>query len=232
MSKEKNAVFRLLTSVKLTLLLFLLLAAASVVGTLLPRGESLAELKVHFGPAIGSMLDLLGLNDVFHCPWFTGLLLLLCANLVACTLDRLPKTIRLLNKPETHFDSRKLLKFAQSFTLPTTLPLEKARGEVEELVGKSFGPLTPVEANGAWCAFKETGRWSRLMVHVVHLSVLVILAGALVGSSLGFKGNMNLGEGETSRTVMLADGEKALELPFYVRCDKFNVSFYKSGAPR
>jgi cytochrome c biogenesis protein len=159
MSKEKNALFRLLISVKLTLTLFLLLAAASVLGTVLPQGSA-----------------------IFYSVWFKGLLLLLCANLVACTLDRLPKTIRLLNKPETHFDSRKLLKFSLNGVLATEVPLEKTRQVVQTAVKEALGPLSALESNGAWCAFSESGRWSRLMVHIAHLSVLVVLVGVLVGS--------------------------------------------------
>ena len=232
MSKERNAVFRLLTSLKLTLVLFLVLAAVSVVGTILPQGADLAELEAHFGPALGFLFHLLSLNDIFHSTWFSGLLVLLCVNLVACTIDRLPKTIRMLRKPEAPFSSRKLSQFALSGSIATNLSFERTRDVVESVAGETFGPMSPVKCEGVYCAFNETGRWSRLMVHVAHLSVLVILAGALVGSILGFKGAMDLSQGETSNTVFLAGGENALKLPFSVRCDKFKVSFYKTGMPK
>ena len=70
------------------------------------------------------------------------------------------------------------------------------------------------------------------MVYGVHISVLIVLVGALAGSYLGFKGTMNLFEGESSDKVMLAGGESVQELPFMVRCDKFEVSFYDTGAPK
>ena len=232
MSKENNAVFGLFTSVKLTLVLFLLLAAASVVGTVLPQGATLAELNTHFGPALGSLMDLLRLNDLFHSAWFSSLLLFLCTNLVACTIDRLPKTVRLLRKPETAFDSTKLSKFALNGAIATALPFERTRQEVESVVGEAFGPVSRIESETGFCALSETGRWSRLMVHVVHLSVLVILVGALVGVFLGFKGTMNLSEGETSNIAMPAGSQKAVTLPFSLRCDKFTVSFYDTGAPK
>jgi cytochrome c biogenesis protein len=70
------------------------------------------------------------------------------------------------------------------------------------------------------------------MVYAVHLSVLIVLVGAMAGSFLGFKGAMNLTEGETSDKVMLAGAESVTELPFAMRCDKFEVSFYDTGAPK
>ena len=70
------------------------------------------------------------------------------------------------------------------------------------------------------------------MVYVAHASVLVILLGALAGSLFGFKGSMNLNEGESSREVALAGSDRTVALPFQVRCDKFEVSYYDTGLPQ
>ena len=87
MPKEKGASRGLeigwLSSLKLTLVLFFALAASSVVGTLLPQGVSAPELRGHFSPAVVSLIDLLGLNNLYHSIWFRVLLLLLCINMVA-----------------------------------------------------------------------------------------------------------------------------------------------------
>jgi cytochrome c biogenesis protein len=71
-----------------------------------------------------------------------------------------------------------------------------------------------------------------MMVYMVHLSVLLILFGALLGSIFGYKGFMNLSEGESSAEVVLYQGDHAVMLPFEVRCDKFTVSFYDNGMPK
>ncbi len=221
-----------LSSLKLTLILFFSLAAASLIGTLLPQGLSLAELERHFSPAVAAMIDLLALNNLYHSLWFRILLLLLCANLVACTLDRLPKTVRLIRRSEDPFDSQKLSRFSLSFSFAAAFPREKAQAVVQDAVRETFGRLRETRSSGPFCAVTEKGRWSRLMVYGVHISVLIVLAGALAGSYLGFKGAMELTEGETSDKVMLAGGESVRELPFKVRCDKFRVSFYDTGAPK
>ncbi len=70
------------------------------------------------------------------------------------------------------------------------------------------------------------------MVYFIHLSVLIILVGAIIGSLFGFKGIMNIIEGEASNTVMLSRGHERLELPFAVRCDAFSISYYETGTPR
>ncbi|HIJ75380.1 MAG TPA: cytochrome c biogenesis protein ResB [Deltaproteobacteria bacterium] len=240
MSKEKSApgaALGWLSSLKLTLVLFFALAAASVVGTLLPQEISLPELREHFGPATASLINFLALNNLYHSMWFRILLLLLCTNLVACTIERLPKTIRLIRRSQDPFDSQKLSRFGMSSSIAAALPLEQTQSVVESAVCETFGRMCRIESArvgglGPLCAVSETGRWSTLMVYLVHLSVLIVLVGALAGSYLGFKGTMNLTEGETSDKVMLAEGDSVTELPFEVRCDKFEVSFYDTGAPK
>jgi len=240
MTKEKNApgaVLAWIASLKLTLVLFFVLAGASLIGTLLPQGVGLSELKDHFSPATASLIDLLALNNLYHSMWFRVLLLALCANLAACTMDRLPKTIRLLQSFESPFDSEKLSRFGINRSISTRLPFEQTRSVVESAVCEAFGGMCPigpgqVAGKGPFCAVSETGRWSRLMVYLVHLSVLIVLLGALTGSLLGFRGYMNLVEGQSSDEVMPAEGKHIRELPFLVRCDKFEVSFYDTGAPK
>ncbi|MGA2026927.1 MAG: cytochrome c biogenesis protein ResB, partial [Syntrophobacteraceae bacterium] len=240
MSKEKSApgaALGWLSSLKLTLVLFFALAAASVIGTLLPQELSLPELRDHFGPAAAFLINFLALNNLYHSMWFRILLLLLCTNLSACTIERFPKTIRLIRRFQDPFDSQKLSRFGLSSSIAAALPLDQTQSVVESAVCETFGRMCRMESErvggpGPFCAVSETGRWSTLMVYVVHLSVLIVLVGALAGSYLGFKGAMNLTEGETSDKVMLAEGESVTELPFALRCDKFEVSFYDTGAPK
>jgi cytochrome c biogenesis protein len=77
----------------------------------------------------------------------------------------------------------------------------------------------------------ERRRWTRLGVYVVHASVVILLAGGLVGSMLGFEGYVNIPEGETVDTIRLRNTDRTMRLPFAIRCDDFEVRFYPSGAP-
>ncbi|MHC1728711.1 MAG: cytochrome c biogenesis protein ResB [Syntrophobacteraceae bacterium] len=234
MSKDQNLPGKILdwlASLKLTLILFFALAAASVIGTLLPQGMSSHDLHTNF-PATASMIELLGLNNLYHSTWFKIMLLLLCTNLLACTLDRLPKTVRIIQRREEPFDSNKLTKFSCSRLITTKMSQDEAKSILTGAVSEFFGDLRELPSPGPFCAVSEKGRWSRLMVYGVHLSVLVVLVGALMGSILGFKGFMNLDEGKSSDKVVLAGGQESLHLPFIVKCEDFDVSYYDTGAPK
>jgi len=78
----------------------------------------------------------------------------------------------------------------------------------------------------------EKGKYSRLGMIFVHISILLILAGGLTGTILGFNGQMNIVEGEKSDTVTLFGGEGTKKLDFDVRCDDFTVEFYETGMPK
>lgn len=221
-----------LASVKLTVVIFIAIAAGSIIGTLLPQGITPQEIEAHYRPAAAWIINTFGLNDLYRSSWFRALLLLLCANLIVCTIERLPKTIRLLQRREESIDPQKLVKFSISRQFSTRLPWDETRSRLTKAISEGFGPLRLADGPDACTGIAEKGRWSPFMVYVAHASVLVILIGALVGSLFGFKGSMELNEGGSSDRVTLANSDRTVTLPFQVRCDKFEVSYYDTGAPQ
>ena len=235
MEKESgffHALYEALGSLKLTVAIFLVLAVSSIIGTLFPQGLTPEEVVHRFRPAIAWMINTFGLADLYRTGWFRALLLLLCANLVVCSLQRLPKTLKLLRHKEEHLDPAKLGKFSMCKELPFRFAWQQAEPIVAEVLSERFRSVEKLVETEAYAAVAEKGRSSALMVYLVHLSVLVILLGALLGSIFGFKGFMNLSEGESSAEVVLYQGDQVETLPFEVRCDKFSVSFYENGMPR
>ncbi len=221
-----------LASLKLTLFVFLALAVGSILGTLLPQGLSEPELQRHFGPGMAGWITAFGLHDLYHTGWFRLLLLLLCVNLTVCSLDRLPKTIKLLSRREETLSSKKLEKFSTRYSLSSRHSPEEARSRVAKVLEAAGFPSQFVPGDQGQGLIAEKGRWAPYMVYVVHLSVLVIIFGALLGSVLGFKGFMNITEGEASDSVSATTGHGQIMLPFAVRCDDFSVTFYDQGTPK
>ncbi len=221
-----------LASLKLTLLIFLAIAAGSILGTLLPQGLSEHDLHKSFGSGIAQWILAFGLHDLYHTGWFRFLLILLCLNLTICSLDRLPKTRKLLSRKEDTLSMKRLEKFSAHRAFSTRLSPEEARTRIVSLLGGKRSGVQLVDGEEGLGVVAEKGRWAPYMVYVVHLSVLIILFGALVGSIFGFKGFMNIAEGEASDHVMTARGDGPIVLPFAVRCDDFSVSFYDQGTPK
>ena len=214
-------------SVKLSFFLLLLLAVLSIAGTLIPQKEGAAAYVRAYGEAGWRFISAIGLNDLYHAPWFVLIMALLAANLVICSINRLSLTMRILGKDPAQ-EAGSMRKAKDSFTL-TGEPasnLDKARLVLERLVGNS----AQAKDGERTVLFAQRGGWSRFGVYLVHTSVLVIMAGALVGNFWGYSGFMNIPVGSSVDHIMLDNGQ-AKPLGFTLRLDKFNVAFYPNGMP-
>ncbi len=87
------------------------------------------------------------------------------------------------------------------------------------------------EIDGEWHFFAQKTPWCRLAVYCVHLSVIIIFIGAIIGSAFGFKGFVNIMEGESVSSVM-SRSNKMIDLGFALRCDQFSMSRYPNGSPK
>jgi cytochrome c biogenesis protein len=111
--------------------------------------------------------------------------------------------------------------------VPTSAP-SKREEEVQSYLKKWLGSPDRIETGSSVTLYSEKGRFSRLGVPITHLSILIILIGGLLGSIYGFKGSVNILEGETVDRVYLRvkDEEISKPLDFKVRCDDFNLTYY------
>ena len=224
--RDRPRVWKFFASVKLTVGLLLTLAA-----TLHPRNPDSSECRSalyfqKYGEKLFRLFGFFDLFDMYHSWWFQFLLLLMTLNLLVCSVDRLSSTWRVIfpRKPVFHRAQFESCRVAGSFS---------AGGTPEELLAR-YQPLlvrrfrySRLEATAeAGVIFAEKGRWSRLGAYVVHLGVLLLLIGGLIGSMAGFEGFVNIPENESTDTVQLRSSGQPHQLPFAVRLDRFQISFY------
>jgi cytochrome c biogenesis protein len=88
------------------------------------------------------------------------------------------------------------------------------------------------EVDGEYHLFAQKTPYCRLGVYVVHFSIIIIFIGAILGSFFGYKAFVNIVEGTSVSTVYNPITEKPIDLGFAVKCEKFSVSFYDTGAPK
>lgn len=220
-----------LSSLKLTIALLIILAVASIFGTVIPQNASPEEyLRVYKFPTY-KILKILGFLDMYHTGWFVFLLALLSLNLIVCSLKRFRITWRFFS-PEVRLSDRQWenLSPCQKFS-QKGLPAQ-CFSQCREALSGVFSLPKIVEVSGAYHLLAEKGRFSRLGVYFIHFSVLLILAGALIGSFYGFRGNVNIVEGQAADQVVLRSGQQARFPGFSVQLEKFSVSFYPTGAPK
>src|SRR4051812_26871890 len=184
-----EVVFRFFCSLRLTLVNLLLLFLAMIAGTFVnPQNDSLANIERAFAgrPALLWSYRTFELYDLFHSWWFTALLLSLALNLIACSLERLPRIYYLVRYPETRFDRVVGLRLKVSGA-PVAVSPDAVE---EELRRRRFR----VRRSGD-DIFAEKGRYSRFGVWVVPLSLLLTLGGGIFGRLTAFEGVVNVPQG-------------------------------------
>ncbi len=217
-------------SVKLTIFLLITLAVISIIGTIIPQGTPPPEYLHTISQNKLKLYQALGFFDMYHSWWFVLLLSLLSVNLVACSIKRLPAIWKTITRPVMVMGDG-LEKSLNLTTIETGGDAATLRDRVAAFLQAEFAAPVITEVNGAFHLFAQKTPWSRLAVYAVHLSVLVIFIGAIIGSLFGYKGFVNIPEG-ASISKIISRSEKEIDLGFAVRCEKFSVAFYDTGAPK
>jgi len=226
-----HSLWDLSCSLKLTMFLLISLAVISIIGTVIPQGLPPQEYIAQISPAKLKLYQSLGFFDMYHSWWFILLLYLLTVNLVACSIKRLPHVWKTITRPEKVMSGGLEQSLANRASIRDTGDPLALKERVAAFVRTEFAEPVVTEADGGWHIFAQKSPWCRLSVYFVHLSVIIIFIGAMIGSLFGFKGNVNIPEGESISKVLSRSG-KEIDLGFSVRCEKFSVAYYNSGAPK
>ena len=216
--KKANFLWSLFSSIKVTIVLLSLIVAIFIVATFIPQQEGSPQIT--------------WLTDLYHSKIFYALMGLLSINLIICSINRLPLSIKQYSAPYFPSPQGIFENLPQDRIMLTDKKMEDVSRAVESSLASKFTSVKKRDMEKEHLFYHERGKYSLFGVYIVHLGVLIIIAGAVIGSIFGFDADINLSEGQESNIVQLAKGEGTRQLDFSVRCDKFIVDFYHTGAPK
>jgi cytochrome c biogenesis protein len=249
-------VWKFFSSVKLAVVLLIILAIVSVIGTVIQQNEAPEKYLQEYSAATVQLFEAIGFFDMYHTWWFVLLLFLLTANLTICTLDRFPRTWSIITARLKPIDDEglKAVPFKKEVAFKGGMDKAEARAS-QALQAAGFRYLVS-GGPGVHHLYSQKGVYSRLGVYITHTSIILIFMGALLGAFFGFKGVVNIQEGERLDKVyvrneplwdqiMAAIGVgtrkvafdpqfngPALHLGFSIQCDDFEVDYYQNqGIP-
>ncbi len=230
--RKTNDIWKFFTSLKLTVAVLLLLAATSIIGTLIPQNRSPADYLNTYGEFSYRVFSAFDFFDMYRSWWFQLLLFTLAVNIIVCSIDKLSATWKIIFNKNPNFSRNQFNNAPGSERFESDDAPEALRNRLEGYVSGKFGMWRVTEKEDGFLLFGERFRKARLGVYVVHASILLLLAGAMMGSVFGYKGFANIPEGETTDHLRLQDTRLAKDLGFTIRCNDFDVSFYDSGTPK
>ena len=165
------------SSVKLTIVLLLSLAATSIIGTLIPQNENPAAYLNAFGGYLFRLFDILDLFDMYHSWWFQFLILMLTMNILVCSVDRLSATWKIVFSKNPSFNLSRFRKLADKEEFTDKRNSEDLKKIYKPFIARIFGYTRVEPTDTGFCIFAEKWRWTRLGVYVVHASVIILLIG-------------------------------------------------------
>lgn len=207
------------------------MALSSVVGTLLLQNGPAQEYIRRYGSTGYQIISTLSLDDMYHAWWFLGLLIILCINLIVCSIDRLLPSWKIIFPKTVKFNHEQFKKSKNVDSIKISKAGSNLADEIEKLLSRKIGTVTKKEDGNTNILYAEKGRWTRIGAYIVHVSILLLLIGALIGALFGFKAGMQIDEGANSDIAILFGGNKQIKLDFAIQCNEFEVKFYDDGRP-
>ena len=227
-----SKIWNFFTSVKLTIVLLLSLAVTSIIGTLIPQNEDPQAYFQAFGRVLFELFSILDLFDMYHSWWFQLLIILLTINIMVCSIDRMSANWRVLFVKKPSFNPGRFQNLKPNQKFSTDLAPDRLKDIYQAYVKRHFRHSQVTAIDGGYAIYGEKGRWTRLGVYTVHLSVVLLLIGGLIGSIFGFDGFVNIPEGESAAQIRLRNKPQMMALGFTIRCDDYFESYYENGAPK
>ncbi len=211
---------RVLSSVKLTLALIILIAAASIIGTLIPQGRGGEFYAAKYG-GLSPLLVRLQLTDLYHSVWYLGLLALFALNTAVCTLTRLPPKWKRVFNPRITSDEDSLRAFDPKARWGSSAVPGDTEISVEEALRRRGYRIRSYRDGDRLHLLARKRVAGRFGPDIVHSGLLVILAGGILSGLGGFRTEVALSEGETAPIPRAA---------FSLRLEEFTTEFHADGS--
>ena len=169
-----RTLLKIFVSLKSAILLIAILTALSILGTLVPQNLDAVEYIRRF-PTAGHLILSLGFDDMYRSAPFQACLWLLSISTLACIMTRWKSTYRKLSARLEKASAREIRAYEGGRLLPGNLC-----GDWQNI----FDNFTTDE-NGVQIGLKTSGKISLLGGMCIHIGLLLVLAGGLVGVYLG-----------------------------------------------
>ncbi|NES07229.1 MAG: cytochrome c biogenesis protein [Okeania sp. SIO2F4] len=227
----RREILPLLADLRLAIALLLIIAISSISGTVIEQGESIPfyqetypEKPALFGFLTWKVILLLELDHVYRNWWFLSILILFGASLTACTFTRQLPALK----------SAKRWKFynkKQQFeNLALSAEIETASLDSLEKILQQKGYQTSKEGDKL---YGRKGIIGKVGPIIVHASMLIILAGSIIGSMTGFIGQEIVPSGETFQVQNIVDAgifaESQIPKNWSIRVNRFWIDYTPEG---
>ena len=173
-----------LGNLRLAIVLLLILALCSALGTIIEQNQNISFYENSYpnsAPFLGfissNVIFFFGLNNIYQTWWFTALIILLAVSLFSCTLSRQIPSLKMARLWQFYTKNQNIKKLGLNFILAKT-SLSKFAFVLKKC------DYNVIQKGGILYAYK--GLPGKIGPIIVHISLIIILFGSLIGNLSGF----------------------------------------------
>lgn len=212
--------YRFAGSLQVGIAFLVTLTVLSLIGVIIPQGLEPQRYVNQWGAIAGGILLRLGLDRLFSTLWYNTLLALFGLNVLLCTVARLKAITTALMRPQ-FLSSEKIRALPYHSELYCNGTTDAVAEKVLRLFRERHFSASLHKSAGSVFIDARRGRTREAGSALLHLCLLPLLLGGLVGRMAGFSYMQQLSPGESAAVR---------ERPFFVRCDFFELERNEVGA--
>lgn len=227
----RKEIIPILADLRLAILMLLAIAFFSISGTVIEQGQSVEfyqsnypEQPALFGFLTWKVILFIGLDHVYRTWWFLSLLVLFGSSLTACTFTRQLPTLKASRRWNYYDKPKQFQNLALSAESPTG-----SLNSLESLL-KKRNFLVFQEGDKLYARRGIIGRIGPI---IVHASMLIILAGSIVGTMTGFMAQEMIPSGNIFQVKNIIDAGPfaASQVPkdWGVKVNRFWIDYDPDG---
>ena len=227
----------ILTDLRLAIILLLAIAIFSILGTVIEQGQSIGfyqenypENPALFGFLTWKVLIILGLDHVYRTWWFLSLLILFGTSLTACTLTRQLPALKAARRWKFYNKPQGFQKLALSAEFDVKADNLTSIQNLNEILQKRRYKVFQDDADKLYARRGIIGRIGPI---IVHIGIVVILLGSILGAMTGFIAQEMVPSGETFivRNIIDAGPWSASQVPkdWGVKVNRFWIDYTPTG---
>nr|YP_009237461.1 c-type cytochrome biogenensis protein [Wildemania schizophylla]AKS28508.1 c-type cytochrome biogenensis protein [Wildemania schizophylla] len=216
---------KLLSNLQFSIVMLLVIALFSVIGTIIEQNEEPVFYRTHYGFSNEHLsllnwksIEFLGLNHIYTTWWFLTILLIFSLSLFVCSLSRQIPSLQHARRWHFYKTPSQFKKFAGG----------------QEIQETQLNLLASYLQNYNYHLFQQgqsiygyKGLLGRLAPIFVHGSIILLMAGSVLGLVSGFSAQEMVPSGELFRLQNIIASGKFSYVPqeFSARVNNFNIEY-------
>ena len=223
----KQRLFRLVADLRFSIFILLLICCFSIIGTVIEQDQPIEVYKTNYpltNPVFGFLtwdrIFIFGLDHVYKTWWFFALIFLFGLSLISCTfLQQLP-TLKLTRRCQFFRTTSQFYRL-KIFTIQNSFSFNKILSRIKLSEYSVFQ-----QKNIAYC---YKGLIGTIAAILVHLSMILVLTGTIVGSIFGFKAQEIIPKTENFHIQnLLSNGQLTVIPKTSARINDFWITYTKN----